>query len=279
MELRLQTTCTIYVNENEEKICAYPCSLNFCTPEIHHYIWCPVWSCFPKTTTAIPTSTIQPSPNDPECSSAFCISSLTLNILFVLGTIAIGSFFLKKRFRRTQAQPGSFGFENPQFNNRFDERPIFRPRSRFPLVSESMPLLHVPSRTLESREPDYLGPVPNPILHSSHSSTVSIPLSPINELHFDEHNFWITYDLSALFYDSLSTTLKLSEFILVMFSSYYLPGCFRVKWLLKRFLVNTFPRFSIAFSNLEVLYQDGIFKIRSIGKINDFNLAFAFLNH
>lgn len=183
MEYHFEPTCTVYVDQSATKLCNYPCSMEFCTSEIHHFIDCPVWNCVDKSSTPVPFSTLKPASEHHACTTPLCISSVTLNVLFVLALLTITSLFLKKRcFRNT----GNHSFENPHFTDP-ESGPIFRPRQT--LSTEYHPLLAVAGSTgsLE-RQPATL-PVSTPTVHSSSEPNITVSLTPGSELDFHEGTF------------------------------------------------------------------------------------------
>ena len=177
LEIRFLPSCTLYGDESSEETCNYPCSLDHCVPEIHHFIQCPIWSCFDKTTTVQPpdSTTSTPPSSHSECST-LCISSISFNAIMIL-IVAIMTVFLKKHFcHRTQET----SFENALFNQTFDafsnEPIIRRSGSRF---SEHIPLLRVDvgdGRNSLERPGSNLGRDRD--ARSGRSSSTSIPLTP-----------------------------------------------------------------------------------------------------
>ena len=190
-DFKFLPTCTIYVDESPTETCNYPCSLDHCLPEIHHFIQCPTWSCFDKTTTVapIPMSTLKPATSHSDCSSAFCITSVTVNVILIVVAVLIG-IFLKKRSTRQ----ATHSLENPMFDDSFDHfsnDPIIRRSgSRF---SEHVPLLRVGDNRPPSLERS--ATLPNPpggsVLGASvASSTSTVPLTPTEpglSLHFSQY--------------------------------------------------------------------------------------------
>jgi len=137
---QLLSTCIIYVDESSTKKCTYPCSLDNCVPETHHFIICTVWTCFDKTTT-VPASTLTPAhKTDAICSSSFCIASVTVNVLIILVlSLIVATIFLKKKYALRTQTSNSHTVENALFNSDFDSSapptPIIRSAERFPLLS------------------------------------------------------------------------------------------------------------------------------------------------
>ena len=141
LDERFVESCTIYVDESEGAACLYPCSLDHCTPEVHHWVTCPIWSCSDKTTTTLsPSTTTPPHSNGHDCSSALCISSVSINVLLLVVGMAVLSFFLVRRYRNNQTSRQAHTLENPLFDFFSNERPIIRARS------ETLPLLSNPER-------------------------------------------------------------------------------------------------------------------------------------
>ena len=184
LETRFLATCTLYVDEAPDLPCNYPCSLDHCTTEIHHYIQCPVWICVDKTTTSRPEpiSTLPPHPHGSatECSSALCITSVTANVIMVLVFAAL-VVFLKKRFSRP-TQENSFEnalYQDPTFDLFANEPIVRRSTSQASHVSENLPLLRVESegtRTFERQRGHTQGSTR--ASGSVSSSTSTIPLTP-----------------------------------------------------------------------------------------------------
>ena len=179
LEFRFLQTCTLYVDQSDTETCAYPCSLEHCLPEIHHFIQCPIWTCSEKsTTTASPSPTSTASPHEPsQCSSPLCISGISFNVVLIL-VLALALYFLKKYFFRQRQQNT---FENSLYNETFDafsNEPILRrPASRF---SEHVPLLNVVAHGRRSSSERVLTSSPGATGNAGSlgSSTTSIPLTP-----------------------------------------------------------------------------------------------------
>lgn len=138
LDYRFVQNCVIYISENSDQRCNYPCSTDNCVTELHHFIMCPTWSCTAKTTTTTSTpapdmSTLSPLPTHPSnCSNEVCVPSLVFNVLFgIMILAAIGLFLIRRR--RALAQAYDFGIENPFFTDR--QGPIIRHSERLPLLS------------------------------------------------------------------------------------------------------------------------------------------------
>ena len=159
-ELIFQTTCILYTDRSLEETCEYPCSTTNCETEIHHSVLCTVWTCLPKTTTSEPVPVIttpKPNPGSDHCTSALCISSVSLNVLILLALLIGISVFLIRRFlNRTRP---SNSLENPLFDEGFalfdnfsneDRNPIIRTSSeRRPLLAAEMERQRSSSRSVE----------------------------------------------------------------------------------------------------------------------------------
>ena len=186
-EVHVKDTCTIYVDASPTELCDFPCSLDYCVPEIYHYVNCPSWNCVDKTTTLPPDPSPSPSPppSDSQCTTAVCISSVALNVVIfvVLGSAAV---VLRKKYR---SRPNN-SIENPLFDDGFDlfsnENPIIR-------GSEQIPLLRVGSSRSTSLERLRLTNQDSTVsTGSSATQSVSVPLTPVASapiLQFHENTF------------------------------------------------------------------------------------------
>ena len=155
MELRFAITCTIYVDVSDLVKCDYPCSFKGCTPEFHHSIECPYWTCSERTTTT-PSSTTPTTPTpsgNHDCSSPLCQASVGLNAVVLFIGLVVLSVFLKKKFRSRPTETRSL--ENPLFDesdlflNQESRTPIIRSRSeprteRIPLLEQDHRAASIP---------------------------------------------------------------------------------------------------------------------------------------
>ena len=96
LEHSISQNCYIYIH-NSTSECEIPCKLEFCERELHHFISCPVWKCFPLTTTSPTTTTTTTSlvststtfetttgsPIKPD-HPALVFSSYALNIVLIV---------------------------------------------------------------------------------------------------------------------------------------------------------------------------------------------------
>lgn len=98
MSYEYQPTCILHFPLNEGKPCDFPCSEENCRTETYHFITCPQWTCFDKTTLS-PIITTSQTPS--ECSGPLCLGlAIFLGIMtcFVLSTVAV-LLFLKRTNR------------------------------------------------------------------------------------------------------------------------------------------------------------------------------------
>ena len=186
--LHLQPTCILYVDESVDKICNFPCSEDNCVTETHHFILCPAWSCYDKSSTTM-FPTVSPANKTSPCSTPLCISSVTVNVLIVLVTFVLALIFLKRRRENRNRQARDLiplfesGFE--PFSN---ENPIIRSAERLPLLSLSNDGAFFSERSASSSN------VPDPSSHAAsvHQRDSSVSLNvpiPRSGLHFDETTF------------------------------------------------------------------------------------------
>lgn len=99
-------TCIVYTEPKiPTALCVIPCELSGCDQHVYHFINCAVWSCTEKTTPQPPLTTSHPPlPSSTGCKSAVCISSVSVNVLFGVGIMAlIGHWGRKAWIRRSQA--------------------------------------------------------------------------------------------------------------------------------------------------------------------------------
>lgn len=198
MEFHFLPNCVIYVDDSENGLCNYPCSLDHCTAETHHWTQCPVWNCYDKTTTTTesPSPTTAPDSSHSECSTALCIASVSINaLLVVVGAVAV-SVFLTKHFRRTRTRTGSPDFNNPLFDYFANENPIIRSRS-LPARSETIPLLESSQRSVrffnqlpETQTLPFHEALHSPLGRSTSSTASTTALNPsAPDLPYVEINF------------------------------------------------------------------------------------------
>lgn len=147
-EIRFLPTCVMYLDISESEKCLYPCSTTGCIAETHHFINCPTWTCYDKTTTTVsPDPTSKPAEPLPQCSTPLCISSVTLNVLIFLACGTTVAVVLWRRSRINQ----NLSFENSTFPDNFDlfvnQDPIIRNSS------ERLPLLALRSSPQQQQKP------------------------------------------------------------------------------------------------------------------------------
>lgn len=109
LEFHFSETCLIFSKSLEKPFCDIPCNMtkDLCKVEQFHDVQCPVWYCKSKTTTTSTTerpttespTTVAPTP--PPRSFCFtdpsCISSVSVNGIFVLIAAMFVFYGLKKR--------------------------------------------------------------------------------------------------------------------------------------------------------------------------------------
>ena len=123
---QLLKDCTIFIHTNSTD-CMIPCRMTGCKTETRHFINCPIWECTSKTTTtsttttttpttttststtSIPTTTLTPIPTpNPGPNNAVIISSVSVNVLFVMLAIGLVLYFkvLKPQMLRRRRGTG-----------------------------------------------------------------------------------------------------------------------------------------------------------------------------
>ena len=98
-------TCVVYTEpKTPTALCVIPCELSGCEQHIFHYINCAVWSCTEKSTPKpLITTSSPPLPSSSGCNTSVCISSVSVNVLFGIGIIALlGHWGCKTWIRRSQ---------------------------------------------------------------------------------------------------------------------------------------------------------------------------------
>ena len=139
----------MYVDMSASEICQYPCSTEFCLTETHHYIDCPTWTCYGKSTPT-PEPLITTSSPPPGHSNVALISSVTVNVLIILGGLLAYSVFRWRKRNRTQNMLTD-SIENPLFDHGFEN---FLNQNQNPIIrssSERLPLLALRSNPAESQ--------------------------------------------------------------------------------------------------------------------------------
>lgn len=136
-EFKILPTCHLRVSTPNTN-CSIPCNLKPCNVEIHHYIRCPVISCYPKssTTTPIPTTSIRPTaaPLNPTCTSPICITSVSFNALFLI-LLALGSFFGFRFYKRQTRRQNYQELANVEAFGRNENSSILRGFSNVDLAT------------------------------------------------------------------------------------------------------------------------------------------------
>lgn len=97
---RFKEVCKTYISTGLPG-CQVPCDVRTCQVTIHENVLCPIWSCYDKTTTTAPWTTLAPSNSSASfCqTNPTCISSLSFNGIFGIVLLSILAMLFKKRYR------------------------------------------------------------------------------------------------------------------------------------------------------------------------------------
>lgn len=163
VEYRLLPNCVIYVDNDEQNACQYPCSFLNCKTELHAFTVCPIWSCSEKSTTtpSPPLPTLVPFPT--SSSNGSLTTSIVFNVLFGMIILALVGLYLLRR-RQNQRLTAYISATNPLFESGFDlfsnQRPIIRNSERDLLIPRSPPRRNSnPPTQVPSQIPNfYAGP-------------------------------------------------------------------------------------------------------------------------
>lgn len=179
VEYRLLPNCVIYVDNDQDTTCQYPCSFLNCKTEMHPYTVCPIWTCSEKTTTtpSPPLSTLVPFPSS---SSSGLITSIILNVLFGIALLALVGLYLLHRRRNQRLTAFMHSATNPSFESGFElftnERPIIRNQEREPLIPRTPP-----RRNSNPRPQIHTAALPN--FYAGPEAAV-LPISTVQETSF-----------------------------------------------------------------------------------------------